>query len=101
MEDVTLGELARRMDSMHQDLRELRQVVVEHEDLTSVVEAWQGALAAQAKLHEEQLASVRQEVSVNTQKIDRLGGWVTWTGRVVIGAVIIAVIGLVILPAPI
>ena len=46
LDDVTLGELARRMEGLHIDLKELRLAVVERDDLQTVVAGWQAALAA-------------------------------------------------------
>lgn len=89
--DVTLGELARRMDSMHSDVRELRSAVVSHDDLKSAVGSWQLLLQAQ---------EARQAVVITQieNRLVALESWNTWAMRIVLGAVLVAIIGLVVGP---
>lgn len=86
-DDVTLGELARRMDALHDDIRELRSSIVEHDDLSSVATAWQAALAAQDTNHMLLVGQLRRDV-------EDLQSWQMWATRLVVGAVILGVLGL-------
>ena len=57
-DDVTLGELARRMDLLHSDVKELRTSIVEHDDLTAVANSWQMLLQA----HESNAALIKTQI---------------------------------------
>lgn len=74
--DVTLGELARRLDILHQDVRDMRSDLVKHDDLGVVNEAWRSALGRLEK------------------DVSDLQSWQTWATRLIVGAVILAVVGL-------
>jgi len=91
MDDVTLGELARRLDSMHTDVKEMRSSIVDHNDLTSVANSWTMLLAA----HESKVDLQMQQVQT---RIEQLEAWSTWAVRIVLGLVMSAVVGLVLLP---
>ena len=91
MDDVTLGELARRLDSMHTDVKEMRSSIVDHNDLTSVANSWTMLLAA----HESKVDLQMQQVQA---KVNALEAWNTWAMRIVLGLVLTSVVGLVMLP---
>jgi len=91
MDDVTLGELARRLDSMHTDVKEMRSSIVDHNDLTSVANSWTMLLAA----HESKVDLQMQQVQA---KVAALEAWNLWAMRIVLGLVLTSVVGLVLLP---
>jgi len=91
MDDVTLGELARRLDSMHTDVKEMRTSIVDHNDLTSVANSWTMLLAA----HESKVDLQMQQVQA---KVAALEAWNIWAMRIVLGLVLTSVVGLVMLP---
>lgn len=89
MDDVTLGELARRMESIHVDVKELRAAVVNHDDLAIATKGWDKALEA----HEAFSAARAESMS---SRISDLEAWQTWVVRIVIGIVMAAALGLVV-----
>lgn len=91
--EVTMGELARRMDIIHQDVRDLRAAVAEKDDLQHVTTAWDAAL----KAHE---AKSEIQHTVLENRVKALESWQTWAIRIVLGIVIAAVVGLVVVNAP-
>jgi DNA invertase Pin-like site-specific DNA recombinase len=73
-DDVTLGELIRRLDALHRDVREVRTTV------------------NTMQMHEVHIANL-------TRRIDSLESMAVWVVRSIIGLVITAVIGgLIVLP---
>jgi hypothetical protein len=87
VEGVTLGELARRMDMLHTDLKELRSAVAERDDLATVTAGWQAALSG----HEKQ-ADLKWDAY--DARVTALESWQTWAMRLVIGAVLSGVVAL-------
>lgn len=85
MDEVTLGELARRMDALHSDVREMRKALVEHDDLQAIATGWAQALAAH-----EALAGARMKRAED--RISALEATQTWLVRSVIGVILAAVI---------
>lgn len=88
MDDVTLGELARRMDLLHGDVKELRGAIVEHDDLRAAAGAWHTALQAHENLADRRMTAVET-------RMDRLDAWHAWALRIVLGAVLVALLALV------
>ena len=91
--DVTLGELARRMDLLHADVKELRTSIVEHDDLSAVANSWQLLLQS----HESRAELVR--IGLET-RITHLEAWNTWAVRIVLGLVLSAVVAVVLVDPP-
>lgn len=89
MDDVTLGELARRMDLLHTDVKEMRSAVVEHDDLKSVANAWHLSLTAM----ESTSALKFQTLDTRVTSLESALRWVVMT---VLAMVIAAVVGAVI-----
>ncbi|MFZ5852293.1 MAG: hypothetical protein ACOYY2_12995 [Actinomycetota bacterium] len=88
-EDVTLGEVARRLDAMHVDLREMRREVVNHDDLKAVATAWHLAL----ETTEQRLS---QRLDEHDKRIARFESWETWGIRAVGLVLLAAVLSLVV-----
>lgn len=93
MDEVTLGELARRMDSIHTDVKELRASIVDHNDLSTVAASWQSALQA----HE---ARANLIFTQHEAALKELQAWQTWAMRLILGAVLLAIIGGVLVANP-
>lgn len=74
MDEVTLGEVARRVDALHQDFRDLKASIAMHDEV------------------ERRFESVQKD-------IDDLEAWQTWAMRIVLGAVIVAVLSLALVRA--
>lgn len=91
--DVTLGELARRMDLLHSDVKELRASIVEHDDLSAVANSWQLLLQS----HESRAELVRVSIE---QRLASLEAWNTWAMRIVLGLVLAAVVGVALVDLP-
>lgn len=89
-DDVTLGELARRMDLLHSDVKELRVSIVEHDDLTAVANSWQLLLQS----HENQAKLITLQLE---RRLDGLEAWNTWATRIVLGLVLAAIVGVVLI----
>lgn len=86
--DVTLGELARRLDVLHSDLKDLRSAVVERDDLANASNGWLASLTGHEKSCALQLGAMDARVA-------SLEAWQTWGLRILAGAVLSAVIALV------
>lgn len=92
--------MERRLDDMADDVRELRKdfrtfaekitdKYVREDRLDSVAAAWQAALTATELRIDEQIKSL-------SRSVDRIDAWLTWAQRIALGAVLVAVLGLVI-----
>ena len=88
LEEVTLGELGRRLDVLSMDLRDMRHALVEHDDLRVAKEA----LSASLQAHEA-LAFARMDRS--EYRIGALEATQTWLVRGIIAVVLLAVLALV------
>lgn len=84
-QEVTLGEVARSLQELRQDVREIRGVVAERDDLHTVTESWKAALSAHERHAETRIATIESDVQ-------ELRAWQTWAGRLVLGAVVLAII---------
>nr|WP_243874829.1 hypothetical protein [Arthrobacter woluwensis] len=82
---VTLGEVSRHLDSISSELRGMRSKM---DDLTS----WPDIKRVEDGLKARHDA----DVLALTRRIATLEGWQTWAGRLVLGAVILAILGVVI-----
>lgn len=86
MDEVTLGELARRMDALHGDVREMRRALVEHDDLTAISDGWKQALQAHERLADARMARAEARVS-------SLESTQAWLVRTIVAIILVAVIG--------
>lgn len=75
---------------MHIDVRDLRDVVVKRDDLTAAASSWQMLLQSHEQFSAQRYAEVKA-------RVDQLEAWQTWAMRLVIGAVLSAVVALVII----
>lgn len=83
---MTLGELGRRMDLMHADVQAMRSSIVEHTDLDTATRGWERALAA----HEA--TSALRDGNLD-HRLTTVEAWQTWALRLVVGAVLMAGLG--------
>lgn len=95
-EQPTLGEIGRSVDRLEKeiggvrgDIRQLEEKVPTKELVQAMERAFQASLAS---------TELRWGAEINTvkAKIDELESWKTWTLRLVLGVVIVAVLGLVV-----
>lgn len=82
---VTLGEVSRHLDSISNDLRSMRTKM---DDLTSWPDVKRVEDGLKAR-HDADVLALSRRLAV-------VEGWQTWAGRIIIGAVILAVLGVVI-----
>lgn len=85
MDEVTLGELARRMDALHADVRAMRSAMVEQEDVRTLASGWEKALTAH-----ETLANARMERVEG--RVGALEASQTWVVRSIVAVILVAVI---------
>lgn len=88
-DDVTLGEVARRLDALHDDVREMRREVVNHDDLKTAATGWHFSLEAT----EQRLT---QRLDEHDRRIGRFESWETWAVRAVGLVLLAAVLSLVV-----
>lgn len=92
-DDVSLGEVARRLNALHQDVRELRNSIVERDDLSATATAWEASLRAHEQKMDLRFTQSDLEHRQLRRDIDTLQAWQTWAARIVLGAVLLAVLG--------
>lgn len=99
-DEVTTGELGRRMNDMRTDVRELAAKVdqlVTRTDLQSASLAWQSALDGTERRLEQKVdgavKTIDEHQKAQDAAIAELADWQTWAMRVVLGLVAAAVIG--------
>lgn len=86
-DDITMGELARRMEVLHKDLREMRTSLISRDDLSNTHTQFMAMVAAHESNDLLRFAGMQKD-------IDSLQSWQTWAMRVVLGAVLLGLLGL-------
>ena len=84
-EPITLGEVARKVDSVASSVDTLSDRLSERpswQDIKRVEDSW------------------RDKVAGAEQRVTDLEAWQTWAGRLVLGAILTAVLALVLVPWP-
>lgn len=98
--EVTLGEVARRLDGLHQDIRDLRTAVVERDDLQAVANSWHLLLNAAEQRATDNLHNHARESEARMVRLEArvkaIEGWGIWAVRVVGGILITAVLAVVV-----
>lgn len=93
MDDVTLGEVARRVEALHSDVKEMRDRIVTHDDLRLVATAWEQLLTAHESNETLRITALDARVTV-------LEAFQTWAVRIVVGAVLVSAVGLLLAHSP-
>ena len=95
-EQPTLGEIGRSVDRLEKeiggvrgDIRQLEEKVPTKELVAAMERAFQASLASTELRWDA-------EISLVKTKVDDLEAWKTWTLRLILGAVLLAVLGLVV-----
>lgn len=84
-EPVTLGEVARKLDTVVAAVDNVARRVEDRpswEDIKRIEDSW------------------RTFVALEQQRVTDLENWVTWAGRIVLGAILLAVLGVVLVGGP-
>ena len=96
-EQPTLGEIGRSVDRLEKeiggvrgDIRQLEEKVPTKELVQAMERAFQSSLVS---------TELRWGAEINTvrSRVDDLESWKTWTLRLILGVVIVAVLGLVVI----
>lgn len=96
-EQPTLGEIGRSVDRLEKEIGGVRGDIRQLEEKVPTKELVQAMERAfQASLHSSELRWGAEINAVKT-KIEELESWKTWTLRLVLGVVIVAVLGLVVI----
>lgn len=85
-DDVTLGELTRHIDLLRDDVKDMRAGLVDQRDLTTATRGWERALEAH-----ERAADMR--MTHTESRVGAVEAWQTWALRLVVGAVLMAGLG--------
>ncbi|MEZ2371030.1 hypothetical protein [Arthrobacter sp. RCC_34] len=89
---VTLGELSRHIKSLSGEVHAVRDKL---DNLTSWRDVQRVEEGLRAK-HDADIAAVNLQVSALTARLQVLEDWQKWFQRIVIGAVVLAILGVVI-----
>lgn len=89
---VTLGELSRHIKSLSNEVHGVRTKL---DNLTSWRDVQRVEEGLRAK-HDADIAAVNLQVSALAARLQMLEDWQKWFQRIVIGAVVLAVLGVVI-----
>lgn len=82
MDEVTIGEVHRRVEELHDEVEDLRHTIVGKDRVKEMISS-----------HE---AQIRLELHALEARISVLEQWQTWGMRIVLGLVLTAIVGLVI-----
>lgn len=95
---VTLGELRRTVDQVRLELSHARTEVGALAGMPGQLTSMSALWTEQLRAHKEQSAAALAHLS---DEVETLKGWQTWALRIVVAAVVLAVVGLVLAsPAP-
>lgn len=102
--EVTLGEISRNVTAMRLDFAEFRTELNNRPDWTDVKRVEDNltaaAVAGDAGVRAE-VTVLAAQVTVLAGRVDKSEGWGVWGGRLVMGGVILALLGIALGGAPV